>query len=610
MALNELQPPLPYGYTVKYLETITEPLSPNDARIGLDVRSYRINLYKNGQLKDTLTTADTAEDLCRAVKEHIIDNEPEGPEKEYLLRFFDPASLPPWERKTMIRKQLAFPDELLSSLNDEGNAARFEKEAAGYLIYAADRDEWYAWNKNHWEPAKEKIGRALRFVGKSIEEELKYWKRRADAENTPELRNLVTQLQNHLNQSKNHIKQVAFRKMIEGSSMQVNLGEASDIRYITLKNGALNCKTGVFLPIWECDSIRGAYPTIYIDASYTHGLRSQAFIRHMAAVFTDNRSRLGEEERTFRMISLGRFFLRLLGYLLYPGNPEQIFLFLWGTGSNGKSTTIDVLREIFGSEMSEASVREIFTSGDDRPASGIYRSLNKRSLLFAEASDDESTFSGGRFSVDAVKALTGDAVTSRFRDTYAKSVMQKVVCTPVGVTNELPRFDKEMTFALLRRLRTIPFVHTFTEEERVKDIRDVLLAEKDAIFSMIADELLAYLKEGLLPVPEFCRSTQNELLAGFEVSAFIEECLEKSESGRMSRQEVEERFIAWCAVHEVSVGLGKQSIPGYDEYGQMNFRQALLKGEKLKLFRGMRVYGFDEVRTNSQRYFKCRLKGL
>jgi len=32
----------------------------------------------------------------------------------------------------------------------------------------------------------------------------------------------------------------------------------------------------------------------------------------------------------------------------------------WEAGSNGKSTTIDVLREIFGSEMSEASVRELY----------------------------------------------------------------------------------------------------------------------------------------------------------------------------------------------------------------------------------------------------------
>ncbi len=71
------------------------------------------------------------------------------------------------------------------------------------------------------------------------------------------------------------------------------------------------------------------------------------------------------------MVELGRCFLRIMGYLLFPANPEQIILFLWGNGSNGKSTTIDVLREIFGAEMSEASVRELYAGGEDRPASGI-----------------------------------------------------------------------------------------------------------------------------------------------------------------------------------------------------------------------------------------------
>ncbi|MEA5036865.1 hypothetical protein SDC9_34966 [bioreactor metagenome] len=527
-------------YTVKHHETITEQLSPKHPGVNLDLNAYRFGLYKNGELVDILTTFDTGPDLTRAVKQHITDHEPEGPEKDYLLRSFDPASLPPWERKTMTRGQLPSPEALLNSLNDEGNAVRFEKEAAGHLIYDPVRGEWYAWIDNHWEPAKEKIGQTLRFIGKSLEEELRYWKNRAQIEDTPEIRNLVAQLQAHVNLSKNHTKQVALRKMIEGSSMQVNLSEASDDRYITFKNGAIDCKTGEIIPIWACGSILEQYPVIYVDLTYTPGLRSQAFIDHLKAVFTDNMSGLSEEERTLRMMELGRFFLRLLGYLLYPGNPEQIFPFLWGKGSNGKSTTIDVLREIFGSEMSEASVRELYAAGEDRPASGVSRSLSKRVMLISEASDDESK--GGRISVDTVKALTGDAVTSRFRDMYAKSQAQKVVCTPVGVTNELPRFDKTLDYALLRRIFTIPFPHTFTGGERARDIREALLAEKDAIFSMMVDELIAYTKEGLLPVPAFCASTQNELLAGFEVAAFIEECLEKSETGRVSRRELEEAY--------------------------------------------------------------------
>ncbi|MDD4132723.1 MAG: hypothetical protein PHT86_02455 [Methanocorpusculum sp.] len=79
-------------------------------------------------------------------------------------------------------------------------------------------------------------------------------------------------------------------------------------------------------------------------------------------------------------------------------------------------------------------------------------------------------------------------------------------------------------------------------------------------FSMAADELIAYIVEGILPVPAFCASTQNELLAGFEVSAFVGEC-------------VESRRRDGCPV-----------------------------------WSWMRVYGYDEVKSGAGRFFNCRLK--
>lgn len=99
LALIEVQTTLPMPYTVKHHETITEQLSPENPGVNLDLNAYRFGLYKNGELVDIITTFDTGPDLTRAVKEHIIDTEPEGPEKEFLLRFFDPSSARPGSEK-------------------------------------------------------------------------------------------------------------------------------------------------------------------------------------------------------------------------------------------------------------------------------------------------------------------------------------------------------------------------------------------------------------------------------------------------------------------------------------------------------------------------------
>jgi hypothetical protein len=69
-------------------------------------------------------------------------------------------------------------------------------------------------------------------------------------------------------------------------------------------------------------------------------------------------------------------------------------------------------------------------------------------------------------------------------------------------------------------------------------------------------------------------------------------------------------YILWCARHDIPVGLAKIQMPGYDEYSQVNFRQGLSEKEKRALFKGMRVYGYDEKMIHGTRFFSCVLKNL
>ena len=154
----------------------------------------------------------------------------------------------------------------------------------------------------------------------------------------------------------------------------------------------------------------------------------------------------------------------------------------------------------------------------------------------------EKTY-GGKISRDSIKALTGEIHTARFRKMRHGGVRQKVNCKPFAVTNEMPHFDKEVDEALLRRIITILFPHRFTKSERDSEIYHKLQHEKDAIFSLMVDECIAYrngetgregMKEpGLMPVPEFCKITQADLLAGVQYSAFIDSMYEKTDGKRI-----------------------------------------------------------------------------
>ncbi|HJK78891.1 MAG TPA: hypothetical protein O0Y06_08015 [Methanocorpusculum sp.] len=556
-------------------------------------------------------------DIWKGIESHITKTETRT-RADYIRCQLNPSGgeIPPWERKEPTRKYHRDPEEAYFSLNDDGNATRFYQEADGYLVFEQNQRIWYAWIENHWELAKERVGKVARFIGLSLRDELKYWEKilRTVAEDDPLRKSIsltVSSFKEFVSQGRNDIRQAGMLRMVAGSVMNADFEKQSNPDILTFQNGAINCKTGTHYPIEECDQLKDQYPTIYVDAWYTPGARSQAFVDHLATVFMDNTtSDLPEDQAWEQMHDIGRLFLRLLGYSLYPGNPEQIFLFLWGSGSNGKSTTIDVLREIFGDQMAEPSIKELYTSGEDRPASGICGGLGKRLLLFSEASDDENDRKGGRVSRDTVKELTGDRYTSRFRHMYAPAKRQRVLAFPIGVTNELPRFDKEIDDALLRRLITIPFPHKFEDSEKDKTIVDRLHQDRDLIFSMIIDELMKYLAEGLPPIPEVCTRIQSELLSGSDLAMFVTSQLVKTDGktkeDRMSRSEIQDLYIDWCDSLGIDIGTKMALAAGLDQYGCQQKKRVLTDGEAKKLYKALRVSEITDKRNRVERYFCCR----
>lgn len=619
---EEIIPPeIPQPIQLKTGHRITcESIKEHVFSTGLTMNVYRwvLTAGENPPFEFETNSTEPA-DIWESISTHIEKTETRA-RAEYIRRKLRPSEeeIPPWERTKPTRNYHYHddPEEAYYSLNDDGNATRFFHEANGHLVYEPNQKVWYAWIENHWELAKEKVGRVARFIGLSLRDELKYWETalRKAAEDDPLRKNLsitVTAFKEFVSQGRNDIRQAGMLRMVAGSVMNADFEKQSNPEILTFQNGAINCKSGTYYPIEECDRLKDQYPTIYVDAWYTPGARSQAFEDHLAKVFLDNTTDdLPDVQAWEQMIQTGRFFLRLLGYALYPGNPEQIFLFLWGSGSNGKSTTIDVIREIFGDQMAEPSIKELYTSGEDRPASGICGGLGKRILLFSEASDDENDRKGGRVSRDTVKELTGDRYTSRFRYTHAPAKRQRVLAFPIGVTNELPRFDKEIDDALLRRLITIPFPHKFEDAEKDKTIVDRLHQDRNLIFSMVVDELKGYVTEGLPPTPDICIRTQSELLSGCDLSVFITTQLVKTEGktkeDRMTRSEIQDLYINWCDSLGIDIGTKMTLAGGLDEYGYQQKKRVLTDGEAKKLYKAFRANRFEKKTIMGIRYLCCR----
>ena len=560
--------------------------------------------------------------------------ETEGEEKAGWIRrnlLKLPADIPPWERREATRqiKDVNYQDVRVS-LNDIGNAERFEKECKEYLVFDKSSGEWFAWVINHWEKAGEKLGAAARFVATSILEEVKIWEKKRDnearskQENSEdkqwlrELTTLARDLLKHLNYSKGDRAMRAMHNVCSGSSMVVDLKELSDVNLIACNNGILDTKEGVFYENWEADRFKDRFPTHFIPRTYTKGARPKTFLYNLlyTAFYDNTTSGLSDDERRTRSAELCRYFSRCMGYILVAGNPEQIMIFLWGEGANGKSTTTDIIRFVLGNEIQEAPGSELYRNANNGHSTGIARALSCRGLIFTELTEDEHDRAGAaKIDTDTIKVLTGETQTNRFREIYKASVAQDILCVVFASTNNVPKFNNGLDAALLRRLILLPFLHVFTDADRDKDIMSKLRTEVDEIFSYIVDELIAYRhgnpkadnpryqKPGLPEPPEFCQAIREELLADIRYLAFIAECCTKTDGetkeARTYKKIVELQFIAWADKN--GIDYAHKPLTG------CNPEKELTQSEQKAMANAFRVKGIKDGKDNGTRYYRCIL---
>lgn len=540
----------------------------------------------------------------------------------------NPKVIPPWERKEPIRSikpnitmeksdpyyresLTAEVNRVSDSLNDVGNADRFKQEADGWLIYDRNSKEWFAWNVNHWEKAEEKIGRTELFIAETLKKERTRWERiyaavdDTEDKTSKKIANLLERYTGHYHSTAKNCNLKSMADLCSRSTMSVDLKKERNPHILAFKNGAVNTQTGEMIPIWECDKLRKEYPTVYMDCEYVEE-DSEIWKDHLEKVFTDNTTpELTEDEREKRRREATGYFMRLLGYSLYAGNPEQFMAFLWGEGLNGKSVTVDILKRIWGVEKLDVSCKELFTSNDDRPRSGIAKALQKRVLLLTEAGKSESGRKDvGIFSSSTIKILTGETQTSEFREMYKDSEKDvPIICFPLATTNALPQFDNTDA-ALLRRIVTIPFQHKFTEGERDLNISEKLGREADRIFSMMIRELQKYLTDGLKPTPIHFRATRVDLLVGPQRATFLNQTYEQSQKGGLKGTELQTAYLDWCSLNGYDVDT-KSGVERDPMYGGKITVVKLTKDEISKLYLGAREL-FGSFRSLGAEKFKCK----
>jgi putative DNA primase/helicase len=187
---------------------------------------------------------------------------------------------------------------------------------------------------------------------------------------------------------------------------------------------------------------------------------------------------------------LAVYLQRVVGYSLTGLTTEQCLFFLHGDGANGKSTFLNVVNELLGSNLARQTPSEtLMAKKNAGPSNDIARLQNVRVVIANEIED------GSLLAESLVKQMTGgDVMTGRFL--YREFVDFKPKFKLFIAGNHKPTI-RGRDNGIWRRIRLIPFTVTIPPAHRDKHLQGKLRAELPGILNWAIKGCRAWQKTGL-----------------------------------------------------------------------------------------------------------------
>ena len=299
--------------------------------------------------------------------------------------------------------------------------------------------------------------------------------------------------------------------------------DASSYPYLSFSNGVINQITGVMVPA-EYRAVSIWNSPVLFDAE----AKAPRFHQFLQQIFD------GDEE----MI---RFILRLMGHVVL-GNPvEQVIVVFIGTGGNGKSKLVNMLKAILGPyavSMAAGAITEKSHAGAGA-APELARLQFKRLAVIAEI--------GNKHSIDAglVKNLTGgEDITARAL--YGDYVDFLPVLVPIMLTNKTPKI-REDDGGLWRRGIFVEVTQSFEGAAKDSELETKLKRELPGIYNMLLAGAQDYLANGLVPPEKVIRSTQKTRAEVDPFQEFFNECLIPGEGAETPFKAITALYEEWRA---------------------------------------------------------------
>lgn len=292
-------------------------------------------------------------------------------------------------------------------------------------------------------------------------------------------------------------------------------------RKIVVQNGTLDLWTGQLGPFNRADLM-----TKLTDIPFDIEAPCPTWEQTMSVIFG------GDQD----LIS---YVQRAIGYSLSGDTSEQCLHLCHGTGSNGKSTLLDVLAELSGEYGQQADFQTFLDRRHDSgPRNDVARLAGSRLVRSSEVGDHK------RLNEGLIKSLTGgDIITARFL--YSEDFEFKPQFKLWLAANHKPVI-RGTDYAIWRRIRLIPFEVTITAEQADRDLPRKLRAELPGILAWAVAGCLLWQQNGLRPPERVLAATADYKSESDIIAAFIEENCDVDANYQEPSGKLYTAYKRWC----------------------------------------------------------------
>jgi putative DNA primase/helicase len=436
--------------------------------------------------------------------------------------------------------------DIQEMLTEVGNAEAFVKAVNGTAKYVTRLNKWVYWNENgRWKVDDNGyIKRKFKEVVNSLSEvQSQIMATLGDEANDEEKKEAVK----IANMVGGWIKKSRSRSVIENSialsaceeGMTVDYTEFdSKGEYLGVENGVIDLRTG--------ELIQG-------DPSYLMMMSAPVCYEPQAECPISRRFLHDITEGDEDKIELLQ---QIAGSGLVGNTKEKMFMFQ-GSGSNGKSTFINILLHILGATENrgyKAGVNpKVFVEHVNNPEYFLAKLKAARLITMSETSN------GGILNDTLVKQVVDSEEGLQARVVRGEAFDLSVVGTVLLLTNNLPKVisTDEGTW---RRLCLVTFNRTFTEDEKDRTLMSQLKTEKEGILNWCVQGAIRYFANGKkFVIP---KSVENETkewrLLEDKLGSFIDEKMVQHPQSSVKLSQVMEVYKDWCAARNQYAGSEKE----------------------------------------------------